>query len=450
MHRRCFAVQFVLCLLILISAPSLIWGQIRSATITGVVTDASRATVPAADVIVTNLDTNVSQTTQSNAVGEFTVPYLAAGRYRVSVKKTGFRAYEQTDIAVSTGQSVRVDVSLVVGAIEASVEVVANAQQLQSEASTVQSSVDSRLIESIPNLTQNPLQYVLLQPGIVNKSQMMDSTSADSVGVGYNARRNFSAFSVNGGQAFTNDIQMDGLTIQGSAWNEVTVLPNTDGIQEVRVVSNNFTAEYGRGQGVIAVASKSGTNDLHGTASFRTRNEGLNANTFQNNARSIARPKFRLNEYAGTIGGPIVIPKIVNGRDKLFFFTSIQRMTHDDTAEWLGRVPTALERQGNFSQTLRADFSGKPGNILLFDPFSAVLVGTDLYRRQPVPGNIYSNPNKYALNIMSAYALPNRTPDDANYNTNNFYTAKERVYDRHNINNRSDYRVGEHFFYGNF
>ncbi len=448
MKRRSLAVCFVVSSIVF--SPILIWGQIRSGTITGVVTDASRGTVPAADVTVINLDTNVTQTTQTNAVGEFTVPYLAAGRYKVMVKKEGFRAYEQTDINVPTGQSVRVDVSLAVGALEASVEVIATAQQLQSETSNVQGSVDARVIESIPNITQNPLQYVLLQPGITSKSQMLDSASPDSVGVGYNSRRYFSAFSVNGGQAFTNDIQMDGLTIQGSAWNEVTVLPNTDGIQEVRVVSNNFTAEYGRGQGVISVASKSGTNQFHGSASFRMRNEGLNANTFANNQRSIARTKFRLNEYAGTIGGPIVIPKIVNGRDRLFFFTSLQKMTHDDTAAWMGRVPTDLERQGNFSQTQRADLTGKPAPVLLFDPFSATLVETDLYRRQPIPGNIYSNPNKYALKIMNAFPKPNRTPDDANYNTNNFYLAKTRDYGRYNINNRVDYRVGKHFFYGNF
>jgi trimeric autotransporter adhesin len=349
MSRRC-AVHFAICFWML--AAGLMWGQIRSGTITGVVTDASRATVPQAEVTVRNQDTNVAQTAQTNAAGEFTVSYLAAGRYEVGVRKAGFKAYEQTDIAVTTGQTVRADIALAVGALEASVEVVANATQLQSEASNVQGAVDTRVIESIPNITQNPLNYVLLQAGVVSKTQMLDSAGPDSVGVGYNARRNFSAFSINGGQAFTNDIQMDGLTIQGSAWNEVTVLPNTDGIQEVRVVSNNFTAEYGRGQGVIAIASKSGTNQIHGSGSFRMRNEGLNANTFANNARSIARPKFRLNEYSGTVGGPVVIPKVFNGKDRLFFFTSLQRMTHNDTAEWMGTVPTDLERQGDFSQTL--------------------------------------------------------------------------------------------------
>jgi hypothetical protein len=149
------AVKSLLVLSLILAAPCLTWSQIRSGTITGVATDASRGVVPGAEVTVVNQDTNVSQATETNSQGEYTVPYLAAGRYKVSVRKSGFKAYEQTDITLTTGQSLRIDVALATGAVESSVEVVANAVQVQSEAASVQGTVDSKVIEALPNITQS-------------------------------------------------------------------------------------------------------------------------------------------------------------------------------------------------------------------------------------------------------------------------------------------------------
>src|SRR5262249_39871794 len=142
-----------------------------------------------------------------------------------------------------------------------------------------------------------------------------DTTSLNSFGIGVNGRRQYSAIGVNGGRAFTNDIQLDGLPVMGGGYNEAAIIPNTEGLMEVRVISNNFTAEYGHGQSVISMSTKSGTNSFHGQGSYLLRNEALNANTNSNNANGLPRAAFKVNEFGGAVSGPIV-------RDKLFFFSS--------------------------------------------------------------------------------------------------------------------------------
>lgn len=130
--------------------------------------------------------------------------------------------------------------------------------------------------------------------GATPRASMLQVSGQNSFGIGINGRRNVSAFSINGGGAFQNDVQVDGVGVVGSAWNEAAVLPSTEGLQEVRTTVNNYSAEYGRGQGVIVMTTRSGTNELHGSAFWRQRNEALNANSFGNNARGIARPPFKV------------------------------------------------------------------------------------------------------------------------------------------------------------
>ncbi|MFN3327133.1 MAG: hypothetical protein ACK5AZ_26890 [Bryobacteraceae bacterium] len=143
-----------------------------------------------------------------------------------------------------------------------------------------------------------------------------DTQSAQSSGIGTDGRRAFSNFQVNGGAAFGNDIQLDGVSIQASAWIEVAVLPNTEGIQEVKTTVNNMSAEYGRSNGTVIISTKSGTNELHGSGQFRLRNEAINANRFENNAQEIFIPRapFKVQNYSATLGGPGILPKLYNGR----------------------------------------------------------------------------------------------------------------------------------------
>ncbi|HEX3875861.1 MAG TPA: TonB-dependent receptor, partial [Bryobacteraceae bacterium] len=419
---------------------SISYAQIRSATITGTVKDASGALVPEAPIVVTQQETGAVTTVKTTAAGEYTAPYLAAGTYTVAVTAPGFAAYKQTGVSLEVNQTVRVDVNLKLGATEQTVEVTAQAAQIQTDSSTVQGAVQSQEINALPNPTDNPLYYASLQAGAVPRNAMGDTTSLNSFGVGSQARKQGSTIGVNGGRAFTNDIQLDGLPVMGGGYNEAAVMPNTEGLQEVRVISNDFSAEYGHGQAVIAMSTKSGTNSYHGQADYTNRNEALNANNMYNNANGIARTAFKVNEFGGAIGGPI-------RKDKLFFFSSFHYLMHNRATTSLTTVPTAAEATGDFSHTFIRDANGSPVPAQIFDPYNVTQLGPDLFQRAPIPNAIIPNPNPYALKMYSFYPAPNRTPDDV-FNTNNFQSTTVTAVRRDSLNNRLDYKRGPHSFYG--
>src|SRR6188472_2738773 len=414
--------------------------QIRSATLTGTVTDPQKAIVPGASVVITNEGTNVSQELVTNDAGLFTAPLLPAGTYSVTVTLAGFAPFKRTGISLNATETVRVPVELSVGTVGQTVEVSAESPLLQTDRTSVSGAICAEMIEALPNITQNPLAYAFLQAGAVPRAAAADTTSLNSFGIGVAGRRQFSAVGVNGGRAFTNDIQLDGLPVMGGGYNEASVVPNTEGLQEVRVISNNFSAEYGRGQSVISMSTKSGTNAFHGSGAYMLRHQGLDANTFANNAQNIPKRDFRVDDVGGSIGGPIL-------RNKLFFFSSYHVLRNNQETTSLLTVPTALERVGNFSQSFIRDENGNPVPARIFDPFNVTQINSDLYRRAEIPNAIIPNPDPYAVRMYSYYPLPNRTPEDV-FNTNNFESTTTQTVRRHSSNNRVDFKWKAHAIYG--
>jgi Carboxypeptidase regulatory-like domain len=431
------------------------FGQIKSGVITGIVTDSNGAVIPGATVSVTNQATNVVATTVTNDTGGFTVPYLSSGTYSIDVEKpgSGFAKYSQLNIVVSTTQTVQVPVVMTAG-IAASVSVTTESAALQSNSATVQSLVNERVVQTIPNITHNPFAYATLQAGVVPRGLFGNTQSTTSFGIGIDGRRQASAVGINGGSAFSNDIVLDGVSIQGSAWNETAVLPNQDSLQEVRVITNNFTAEYGRAQGVVIFTTKSGSNDFHGTGFYRIRNEALNANGFQNNATRIPRGPFKSNTFGGTLGGRII-------RDKAFFFVSYEGLRFHRAYNYLLTVPTAAERNGDFSNTY-VSVGSQAVPIKIYNPFSATRVGTtSVFNRTQFPtftdsqGVVRTLPlpasaiNAFGRAILNSYPMPNRAPDDI-FNTNNFFSSGNQQFTKNNLNSRVDYTRGNHSFYATY
>jgi len=433
--------RFIAGLAALLLLAGLALGQVKSSTITGTVTDPSGAVVPGADVVVINQETNAQVAVQSNASGEYTVPYLPAGQYSVSVTMQGFQTFRKTGIVMGTGTTVREDVALATGSVASTLEVKADAAALQTESATVQGAVNSDIIQNIPNINNNPLYYATLQAGVVPSLQLYNGSI---LGVGYADRMQMSDMRINGGLVGTNDVQMDGIAVQGAAWHETTVLPNRDALQEVRVIANTFSADLGHGQGLISMITKSGTNEFHGSLNYRLRNEDLNANGLYNNMFGIPRSEYRLNEYGGTIGGPVVIPKLFHGKDKLFFFASYERLNHSDPMNYQGRVPTDLERTGDFSQTMVADNNGNPVHVQVFDPYTAAPYqgSSQVFIRQPYANSVITNADPYGLKILQAYPLPNHTPSDA-FQDNNYYATGTVPTVRNNLATRLDYRLSD-------
>jgi trimeric autotransporter adhesin len=181
-------------LLIMTFGASLVEAQMRSASIAGTVLDAAGGVVPNADVVVTEQSTNVSTPTKSTAAGEFTVPYLPAGTYSVSVNVAGFQPFVAKDLALATTQTIRVTANLSLSGVQQSVEVAAAAAQIQTDSSSVSGAVQAHTIETIPNITQNPLFYAMLQANVSPTNATADTQSVNSFGIGINGRRQFSAF----------------------------------------------------------------------------------------------------------------------------------------------------------------------------------------------------------------------------------------------------------------
>ena len=436
----------------LLLLPPCVHAQVRSSTIVGTVTDSTGAAVPAADVLLREQNTNISYDFRTNEAGQYTVPYLPGGLYSVTVKKPGFKTVTKSNVTLETAATVRVDVALEVGQVETTVTVEASAAALQTDTATVQNAVGETVIKSIPNIQNNPLFYVLLQPQVQTHSRFNDSTSTYGFGIGAEGRRSFSAFSVNGGDTFSNDIQVDGISVLGHGWNEATVLPNPEGIQEVRLQANNYSAEYGRGQSVVQIITKSGTNQLHASAFYRLRNDALNANTFYRNMLGESnplsrRPAFKSNLYGGTAGGPLLIPGLYNGKDRTFVFGSFERLQFNRAVDYTRTVPTEAERRGDFSRSV-ANVGGTPAPLLLYDPASVRFEG-GRYVRTPFANSVIPQDRLDPAGrfLVNSYPAPNIAPLEPRFLLNNYQARFPQEFRRNNFNGRLDHRAGAHNIY---
>jgi len=445
------AICFALLPLIGLFVGSAAWAQIKSGTIVGTVTDPSGAAVAGATVSVVNENTNVATSTVSGESGEFTVPYLAAGSYMVVVEKpgSGFTKYVATKIAVTTAQTVKVDVALRLGSVGAAVTVSADAVALQTSNATVQGSANQLTIDSLPNLTHNAFNYAALQAGVVPRGPFGDTQSTTSWGIGIDGRRQASAIGIAGGAAFSNDIMLDGVSIQGSAWNETAVLPNRDSLQEVRTITNNYSAEYGRAQGVVVFTTKSGTNQFHGSGGYRLRNDALNANSFLNNFLGLGRIPFKSNSFSGAVGGPLV-------KEKAFFFVSYEGLRFHKALRYTRTVPTPEERVGNFCNTMVKNAAGVAQPLKLYDPFFNVAGGGNSFTRAQLPCDLRTSPagsaqlDPFGLAILQAYPMPNQAPDDPVLNTNNFFLQANQPFQKDVVDLRLDHHFGRHYLYGTY
>ena len=274
----------------------------------------------------------------------------------------------------------------------------------------------------------------MLQAGAVPRAAAADTTSLNSFGIGVAGRRQLSAVGVNGGRAFTNDIQLDGLPVMGGGYNEASVVPNTEGLQEVRVISNNFSAEYGRGQAVISMSTKSGTNAFHGQRRLHAAPPRSSTRTpSRTTRRALPSGTFRVNDVGGSIGGPIL-------RNKLFFFSSYHLLRNDQAddlaADGADGARARRQLQPDASSATRTATPCRRASSTRSTSRRSTRISTAAPRSRT---RIIPNPNPSAVQMYSFYPLPNRTPDDV-YNTNNFEATTTQTVRRHSSNNRVDFQ----------
>jgi len=454
------------------------FGQIKSGTITGRVTDASGAVVPGANVTVTNEGTRVPQATTTGGTGDYTVPFLEPGMYDVSVTKEGFTTFQQVSINMGVGATIQVDAQLSVGRTATVVEVKgAGAAALQTETATVGDTVATQAIAELPDINHNPFYFATLQPGVTGRWELMDNSSPMSFGIGIYSHDDYSAFSVNGATAFSASITVDGVNIQGASWNESDIEPAPEAIQEVKTYTSDYDASLGRGEGAVAIVTKGGTNNFHGVVFGRLRNEALNANSFANdvqgdsqagyNYKPIPKAAFKVIYYGGAIGGPIK-------KDKAFFFASWQGMAHNAIRQDVLNVPMNNQAIGDFSSpngcpspagatgTATANTLGTcisvnsvatPVNI--FNPFVIQSSTGGIYQHAPVVSNTgvtnsmigVGDPGSIGPNgLFSYYPKANRFPTDQ-YNSNNYFFEGVQTFRSQTNNSRVDLTHGKNNLY---
>jgi len=369
--HRAWRGQTVAILCILSSA--LLLAQSERGTISGTVRDPSGAAVPGARVTVTNTATNSLLDLVTNDAGDYTGPSLPVGQYTVRVQKEGFRTEVVNGLTVDAAVTVRADVTLQVGTAQQTVEVQAAAIQLQAEDAKTSATVTNQMVDELP----------LVVSGTLRSPFDLASITPEAKNVGGDE-----GFSLGGGQAASYGTTLDGISADTSralqkSWVSSNA-PSLEAITEFTVDTNGFKAEYGHaGGGVMTFVSKSGTNELHGSAYEFLRNNDFDANYFFSNKKGLARPIYKQSDFGGSLGGPIWVPKIYNGKNKSFFFFAYEGFRNRVGATALAStVPTPEMYTGDFSKWVNAQGQMIP----IYNPTTQVVNGSTV-TRTPFPNN---------------------------------------------------------------
>jgi hypothetical protein len=287
--------------------------------ITGQVTDATGGAVPGARITVTNADTNATREVTTNDSGVYSFPSLQPGVYNLRVEKSGFKVVTRNNVRLEVQQNARLDFELPLGQVSESVEVTAQAALLSSENATVGAVIDNKGIVELPLNGRNYLQLVALSPNV-----SFGFPSAGQAGSRQGGIRADQSISVAGQRANFNHFTLDGVENTDPNFNTFVVLPSIDALQEFKVQTGIYPAEFGREATQINVMTKPGTNEYHGTLFYFIRNDKIDA---KNYAFTTARPPkdpFKWNQFGFTVGGPVSIPKLFNGRNRLFFMSNYE------------------------------------------------------------------------------------------------------------------------------
>jgi hypothetical protein len=329
-----------------------LWAQTATGRIVGTVTDPTGAVIPGATITATNVETMVTDTAITNERGVYQIPLLPIGMYVVTGEQPGFQKALTKPEKLEINQSLNIDIRMVVGGQTEEVLVQESISHVETITPTLGMSVTANQIESMPLNGRNTLELSLLQPGVIPSTA--GGTTTGVCGGGN------TCFSVSGGRQDSVTYLLDGGINNNLLDNSVVLNPNPDMIEEFRILTSTYNAEYGRNAGgIVSVVTKSGTNNFHGTAYDYVRNDALNANAFFNKANGLPKDILKRNQFGGTIGGPIL-------KDKLFFYTGwqSQRLSQLRTTNKV-QTFTPSELNGDFSLS-NAGHTGPDTNVAAF------------------------------------------------------------------------------------
>jgi hypothetical protein len=393
-------------LLLAASAPRTLHAQESRGRITGTVTDPNKAAVPGASVKITDPSRGTSVSLSTNSEGLFQAPYLLPGTYQVVIEVAGFKKFIQDNVELRINETRDLDIILEVGGTEETVTVTAGVTELNRADANLGQTIDNKRVAELPLVHGDPYKLMGLAPGVAHTgSQRLDRPFEPTHIVGY---------AIDGTRGNRSDLLIDGISSTSTAnANEViaSYVPPTDIIQEFKVQTATFDAQFGNTEGgVTSISIKSGTNDYHGSLYIFTEPGGLSANDFFGNKRGQGRPFTYSNRPGFVVNGPVRIPKLYDGRDKTFFLFGFEAIRDARPRFDAGQdvwVPTAALRNGDFSA-----FACAPGQtsncITIYDPLTRAPVGGGQFAGQPFPGNIIpqNRISPVARAFLDFYSLP--------------------------------------------
>jgi Carboxypeptidase regulatory-like domain len=340
-----------------------------TATIVGTVTDQSGAFVAGAKVTLVNQATQFTRSVETSATGQYVASSIPTGNYEITVLNAGFKQLKRSGVELTAASTLTVDLQLSLGAETQTVAVFGTAPLLQEQTADVSALVDSRQMTALPLVSRDFTDLVLLTPG----AHIGSATNLAQGSSGYSMRGG-GDYSINGAIAGGNSYLVDGIFDRNLWLNTLVMVPIVDSIQEYRVMTSNYSAQYGEAAGAVTeVDTKSGTNEFHGDVWEFLRNDKLNANNYFNNLNNAARPAFHRNQFGGTFGGPIL-------RNKAFFFVDYEGIRASQPQTFTSSLPTVAQQQmvatGNFAAF----------GTTIYNPYSTSTVGGTTVRNA-FPGN---------------------------------------------------------------
>ncbi len=383
--------------------------QLGSGAFVGHVVDQAGAPAPGATITVTAAGTRLTRMVVTDQHGSYRVPGLSPGSYQVRIELSGFRPLTRDGVRLATGETVRLDLRLEVGQLSEGITVTADAPLLRSETSGLGHVIDHRRVIDLPLNGRSVISLASLVPGIALPPPPAAPLPR-----------------INGGRPRTNEYLFDGISVLQPEPGQVAFFPNVDAIQEFKIESNTPPAEFGRfNGGVVNLTTRTGTNEIHGTAFEFFRNEALNARNFFASTIPV-KPKFRRNQFGGVIGGPV-------RRDRTFFFADYQGQRQTIGRTVTSTVPTALQRQGIFTEAIGARVP------VIYDPATTQPgPGSGTATRTPFPGNTIpaDRMDPVAVELLGRYPIPTSTGT-----ANNYRRVADETVDQDQLSVRVDHRL---------
>jgi hypothetical protein len=416
----------------LASPSAVVFAQVATGSIVGTVHDASGQVVPGAQVTIRNVNRNTTTSLVTDENGTYAALFLVPGTYEVHVELQGFKAWVQTGLVLQVNDRLRIDAALEIGAVEETTTVSASAPVVRTDTSEVGTVIEEKAVKELPLNGRNFATLVYLVPG-VTPGQAGENLSGAST---FNPR-GASNFNALGHQANSNAWLIDGIDNNEFTFNTVIVAPSVEQVREFKVLSGVFSAEFGRGAGVVSVSTKSGSNKLTGTAFEFLRNDAFDARNFFAKPKPAPKPPLDRHQFGGALGGALVIPGLYDGHNRTFFFADYAGIRETRGVTTVNTVPTAATRRGDFS-----DYRDRNGNLIpIYDPLTTRVDDQGRIVRDQFPNNVIpaDRLNSVGLNIASIYPLPN----NGSGNFDNYISTPNREVTDNGFSGRVDHRLSD-------